>query len=183
MRDSSPIAFCIIHTRQDQTPNSKSRIAFLCAGPPQPDQPDAPTATPQDDEQDHAQQEESEEEASDPAPVLDALVAAQQELSIMIDLLTSVEGQRAISVQYADTGPQALRSWHAAAADVAAVRQRLHSGAARLRDAAATLRQQVQEDSAFVAELSQLQVRPSIYMSLFASCQSCQSCRCIALAV
>jgi hypothetical protein len=104
-----------------------------------------------------APQEEEEEKAS-PEVVLAALSAAQQELTVLIDLVGGVESQRTISVQYVDVRQPPSEAFRRIAVAVQGCRRRLTAGAARLREATRQLREQTERGRRYVEDLSELQV-------------------------
>jgi hypothetical protein len=106
-----------------------------------------------------AQESGTEDERPNAAAAVEPLAAAQRELAVLIDLIGSVACQQAVAVHYVDSGRPALEQFDEAAVEAARTRAQLRAGAARLRGAVRTLRQQVQQDNAFVRELSRLQVR------------------------
>jgi hypothetical protein len=109
-------------------------------------------------QQDTDKGSESDEEQPDPAVALASIDAAQQELTILTDLVSSIAGQQAISVQYVDTGePSVDKAFDQAALAAEQAKSALRAGASRMRSAAATLRRQVAQDNAYVQHLSTLQ--------------------------
>ena len=121
------------------------------------------------------QQESEDEDANpDPAAAAASLAAAQQELTVLVDLIDSVAGQRAVSVQYVDRQKAKLEAWREVARVAEGAQRQLREGAARLRGAAATLRRQVQQDNEFVQELSELQARACSASSLLGRQCCCQ---------
>lgn len=104
-----------------------------------------------------AADEEQSEEKPDPAAAAAALSSAQQELTVLIDLIGSVESQQAVNVQYVDNGRSKLDAFLETTLLVEQCKQKLKAGAARLRVAAGQLRQQMEQGNVFVHELSRLQ--------------------------
>lgn len=120
---------------------------------------DDDTTKPQDSPDAEENTESEDEEAkADPTAASASMLAAQQELTVLIDLIDSVAGQRAVSTQFVDRPKTRLEAWREVSRVAEGTKQQLRAGASRLRSAAATLRRQVQQDNAFVRELGELQV-------------------------
>jgi hypothetical protein len=102
--------------------------------------------------------EEDDTETPDPGKALESINAAQQELAIMRDLITSVESVNTIAVQYVDAPRSHMETVRETALAVEQRRCDLSSAAERLHSATAQLRAECEHDNRFVRELSELQV-------------------------